>query len=52
MPWGRVGQWLGSKMAGFVQSTIADVAMSMKLYYETGQPTTASALKTYKATQR
>ena len=52
MPWGRLGQWLGSKMAGFVQSTIADVAMSMKLYYETGQPTTASALKTYKATQR
>ena len=52
MPWGRFGQWLGSKMAGFVQSTIADVAISMKLYYETGRPTTSSALKTYKATQR
>ncbi len=52
MPWGRLGQWLGSKMAGFVQSTIADVAMSMKLYYETGQPTTSGALKAYKATLR
>ena len=52
MPWGRLGQWLGSKMAGFVQSTIADVAMSMKLYYETGQPTTSGALKAYKAAQR
>ena len=36
-------------MAGFVQSTIADVALSMKLYYETGQPTTPAALKAAKA---
>ena len=49
MPWGRFGQWLGSKMAGYVQSTITDVALSMKLYYETGQPTTSHALKAYKA---
>jgi hypothetical protein len=49
MPWGRLGDWLGSKMAGFVQKTIADVALAMKLYYETGQPTTANALKSYKA---
>ena len=52
MPWGRLGDWLGSKMAGFVQKTIADVALAMKLYYETGQPTTAAALKTYKARQK
>jgi polyketide cyclase/dehydrase/lipid transport protein len=49
MPWGRLGAWLGGKMAGFVQATISDVAVSMKLYYETGVPTTAKALKAYKA---
>lgn len=48
MPWGRLGAWLGAKMAKVVQSTIADVALSMKLYYETGVPTTAAALKAYK----
>lgn len=49
MPWGGLGAWLGAKMAGFVQATINDVALSMKLYYETGVPTTAAALKAYKA---
>jgi hypothetical protein len=49
MPWGGFGRWLGGRMAGFVQSTIADVALSMKLYYETGQPTTPAALKAAKA---
>lgn len=49
MPWGRFGNWLGARMAGFVQKTIADVAIAMKLYYETGQPTTRAALKAYKA---
>lgn len=48
LPWGRLGAWLGARMAGFVQATIHDVALSMKLYYETGAPTTAAALKTYK----
>jgi hypothetical protein len=48
MPWGRPGAWLGAKMAKFVRATIADVALSMKLYYETGVPTTAAALKAYK----
>ena len=52
MPWGRLGAWLGDRMAGFVQATIADVACSMKLYYETGVPTTAAALKAYKAGNR
>jgi hypothetical protein len=49
MPWGRFGDWLGEKMSGIVQSTIADVATAMKLYYETGNPTTPAALKSYKA---
>jgi len=49
MPWGGFGRWLGARMRGFVQSTINDVALAMKLYYETGQPTTPAALKAYKA---
>ncbi len=49
MPWGRPGAWLGAKMAKFVRATIADVALAMKLYYETGKPTTPAALKAYKA---
>lgn len=49
MPWGRFGEWLGARMARFVQATINDVALSMKLYYETGQPTTAAALKAHKS---
>jgi hypothetical protein len=49
LPWGRLGAWLGRKMARFVEATINDVALSMKLYYETGTPTTAAALKAYKA---
>jgi len=48
MPWGRFGDWLGARMAGFVQATIADVAIAMKLYYETGRPTTPIELKAYK----
>ncbi|PLW81182.1 SRPBCC family protein [Kineobactrum sediminis] len=49
MPWGRLGDWLGRRMAGVVGATLADVAIAMKLYYETGQPTTAAALKAYTA---
>jgi hypothetical protein len=52
MPWGGLGNWLGGKLANFVQKTIADVALSMKLYYETGDPTTPAALKAYKATHK
>jgi anti-sigma-K factor RskA len=52
MPWGRFGDWLGARMAKFVQATIADVAIAMKLYYETGQPTTPAVLKAYKANHR
>lgn len=52
LPWGRFGDWLGQRMSGVVQRTIADVAIAMKLYYETGQPTTPEALKAYKAQPR
>jgi hypothetical protein len=52
MPWGTLGTWLGARMANFVQSTIADVALSLKLYYESGEPTTPAALRAYKAKQR
>jgi len=49
MPWGRPGAWLGAKMAKLVRATIGDVAIAMKLYYETGKPTTPAALKDYKS---
>ena len=52
MPWGRLGAWLGARMQNFVQATITDVALSMKLYYETGDPTTRETLKAYKARAR
>jgi hypothetical protein len=48
MPWGRLGNWLGGKLKPFVQQTIQDVALSMKLFYETGEPTTPEALKALK----
>ena len=52
MPWGGFGDWLGARMRKVVQATIADVAIAMKLYYETGQPTTPAALKAHKASHR
>ena len=51
LPWGGLGRWLEKRMVGFVDKTIADVALSMKLYYETGQPTSSEALQAYKATR-
>jgi hypothetical protein len=49
MPLGALGAWIGRKMSNFVRSTIADVAVSMKLYYENEQPTTPAILRDYKA---
>ena len=48
MPWGALGVWLEKKMEKVVAATVSDVATAMKLYYETGEPTTATALKAYK----
>lgn len=48
LPWGALGRWLEGTLAKFVQRTIADTALSMKLYYETGVPTTAASLKAWK----
>jgi hypothetical protein len=52
LPWGGFGRWLEKRLAGFVEKTIADVALSMKLYYESGEPTSAAALKAHKAAQK
>lgn len=49
MPWGALGGWLEKLMAKPVAATVADVATAMKLYYETGEPTTAATLKACKA---
>ena len=48
LPWGALGAWLEKRMEKVVQATIDDVATAMKLFYETGQPTTAAVLKAYK----
>ena len=48
LPGGRLGHWAGGKMQPFVQKTIADTALAMKLFYETGEPTTPEALRAYK----
>lgn len=49
MPWGALGSWLERKMEKPVAATVADIAIAMKLYYETGVPTTAAALQAWKA---
>jgi uncharacterized membrane protein len=52
LPWGPLGSFLEKRLAGVVKKTVADVACSMKLYYESGEPTTAAALKAYKSSIR
>lgn len=49
LPLGALGKWLEKKLEKIVASTISDVAISMKLYYESGKPTNRAALKAYKA---
>ena len=48
LPWGAAGRWLEKRLAGFIDNTVADVAYSMKLFYETGEPTSKSALQVFK----
>ena len=48
LPWGPLGKLLETLLAGLVEKTVADVALSLKLYYESGEPTTAAALKACK----
>lgn len=52
LPGGAPGRWLEKRLAGFVGKTIADVALSMKLYYESGEPVTNAARKAYKNANR
>lgn len=49
MPWGNFGRWLESLLKKPVAATVRDVALAMKLYYESGEPTSAEALQAYKA---
>ena len=48
MPWGILGRWLGVAMKGAVRRTVEDVATALKLYYESGRPTTPAALQEYR----
>ncbi len=50
MPWGIIGSWLAAAMKGVVRRTVKDVAMALKLYYESGRPTTPAALEEYRRT--
>jgi hypothetical protein len=51
LPWGGLGRWLEPRISRFVQGIIDDIVCSMKLYYETGQPTTPAALRAFKRQQ-
>ena len=51
LPWGPLGRWLEPRLAKVVENTIGDVACALKLFYETGEPTTPAALKAFKASQ-
>jgi len=48
LPWGILGRWLGVAMKGAVRRTVEDVATALKLYYESGRPTTPAALQEYR----
>lgn len=50
MRWGAFGSFLHSRLlAGVFRSTIRDVALSMKAFYESGEATTPEKLKQIKA---
>ena len=50
MRWGWFGEFLQNRfLAGIFRSVIRDVAISMKAYYESGEPTTPEKLKQIKA---
>jgi Polyketide cyclase / dehydrase and lipid transport len=53
LPWGGFGRFLDKLMLNRVmQRVISDLAIAMKLYYESGEPTTAEKLKRHKAASR
>ena len=50
MRWGALGEFLRRRLlTGVFRSTIRDVALSMKAFYESGEPTTPEKLKQIKA---
>lgn len=53
MRWGRFGEFLHRRLlANVFRSIIRDVALSMKAYYESGEPTTPDKLKQIKTSQK
>lgn len=53
LPWGGFGHFLDKLMLNkIMRGTISDVAIAMKLYYESGEPATPDKLKEYKAASR
>lgn len=50
LPWGAFGRFLNAMaLKRIMKNVIGDVATAMKLYYESGEPTTPEKLKQYKA---
>lgn len=50
MRWGVFGEFLRRRLlTGIFRSTVRDVALSMKAFYESGEPTTPEKLKQIKA---
>ena len=53
LPWGGFGRFLNTvALKRIMKNVIGDVATAMKLYYESGEPTTPERLKQYKVEQR
>lgn len=52
MPWGRLGGWLERVLRKAFRSTVRDVALAMKDYYETGLPVSPARLREIKAAAR
>jgi hypothetical protein len=51
LPWGGLGRVVNKLLLRrIMRKVIEDVALAMKLYYESGEPTTPDKLKQYKAT--
>jgi hypothetical protein len=53
LPWGGFGRLLDKLLLGrIMRKVIGDVALAMKLYYESGEKTTPARLKQYKAAHK
>ena len=52
MPWGVIGSLLGKLLQPMMQKTLYDVALAMKIYYETDNKVTPEILKAAKQAEQ